>query len=197
MYAHGVTLAALSALSLVSAQSDSNSTFTIDPEKVDIADRVAWCNAQQNSCTTLCGAVESNDCSVDDLNFKCTCANGNSPDMNEYMNTMPWFVCEKLQDNCITANENDAAGQKNCTSTYQDHCGTEKVTDHQGEAGASDDSSSTSSSTATPTGGSDGASSTAATSSTATPGAAVPTAHLNLLGNGVAVAAAGLFAYAL
>ncbi|KAI0381979.1 hypothetical protein F5Y04DRAFT_253704 [Hypomontagnella monticulosa] len=194
MFTARAAVVALSALSLVSAQANSNSTFTIDPSTVDISDRVAWCQGQTDSCGTICGTATSNGCSVDTLDFQCVCQGGKSPDMNLYMNTMPWFVCEKLQSNCIVQTENNAAGQKNCTSTFGDKCGTEKVADHAGE-GASSTTTTSSSSSSSPTGSQTGASNSAAPSSTSE-GGAVPT-HVQYLGNGAAAVALGLFAYML
>ncbi|KAK6954225.1 hypothetical protein Daesc_004191 [Daldinia eschscholtzii] len=187
----------LSAFSLVSAQANSNSTFKLDNPKsdVDIADRVAWCQGQQDSCGTLCGTPSQNTCQVDSLDFTCVCQGGNEPDMNLYMNTVPWFVCERLQSNCIKENENNAAGQKNCTSTYGDKCGKEDVSKHQGEGSVSTTTSSSSSAapsgTATPA-----ASSAAAPSSSSSEAAAVPTS-IQYLGNGAAAVALGMFAYML
>ncbi|KAI1659874.1 putative amidoligase enzyme-domain-containing protein [Daldinia decipiens] len=175
----------LSALALVSAQANSNSTFKIDPTEVDISDRVNWCQGQQDSCSTICGSVVQNGCSVDTLDFQCVCQGGNEPDMNEFMNTVPWFVCERLQSDCITQNENNAAGQKNCTSTFGDKCGTEDVDKHKGEGSVS----STSSSSAAPSGTATPASSAAPSSSSEA--AAVPT-HIQYLGNGAAAVALGM-----
>ncbi|KAF3060958.1 putative pci domain-containing protein [Daldinia childiae] len=181
----------LSALTLVSAQANSNSTFKIDPTDVDISDRVNWCQGQQDSCGTICGSVVQNGCSVDTLDFQCVCQGGNEPDMNEFMNTVPWFVCERLQSNCITQNENNAAGQKNCTSTFGDKCGTEDVDKHKGEGSVS----TTSSSSAAPSGTATPAASSAPSSSSSE-AAAVPT-NIQYLGNGAAAVALGMFAYML
>ncbi|KAI1805905.1 hypothetical protein F4811DRAFT_513023 [Daldinia bambusicola] len=183
----------LSALALVSAQANSNSTFKIDPTDVDISDRVAWCQGQQDSCGTLCGSVVQNSCSTDSLDFQCVCQGNNEPDMNDYMNTMPWFVCERLQRNCIAANENNAAGQKNCTSTYGDKCGKEDVSKHQGEGSVG---TTTTSSSAAPSGTATPAASSAAPSTSTSEAAAVPT-NIQYLGNGAAAVALGVFAYML
>ncbi|KAI1469958.1 uncharacterized protein F4812DRAFT_308195 [Daldinia caldariorum] len=182
----------LSALALVSAQANSNSTFKIDPTQVDISDRVAWCQGQQDSCGTLCGSVVQNICSTNTLDFQCVCQGNNEPDMNLYMNTVPWFVCERLQSDCITANENNAAGQKNCTSTYGDKCGKEDVSKHQGEGSVSTTttSSAATSGTATP------AASSAAPRTSSSEAAAVPT-NIQYLGNSAAAVALGVFAYML
>ncbi|KAI1188874.1 hypothetical protein F5B17DRAFT_241603 [Nemania serpens] len=193
MFADQAALLALSALTLVSAQANSNSTFKIDPNQVDPLQQSMWCNAQQDSCNTLCGSVLINDCTPSTLDFVCECAGQSYPDMNKFENTIPWFVCELLQKNCIATNAGNLAGQKNCTATYQDNCGSENVQDHQGEGAA----------TPTPTPSS--ISSTVAPQSTSAPpatstssaAATVPTPYIQNIGNGAAAVAMGLLAYAL
>ncbi|KAF2963279.1 hypothetical protein GQX73_g10302 [Xylaria multiplex] len=125
------------------------------------------------------------------LDFVCECSGQTFPDMNLYKNTIPWFVCTELQDTCTAENAGNLAGQKNCTATYGDNCGTEDVQDHQGEGAATTTASSSTSagSQSTPT------SSSAPTSSTSE--GAAPTAHIKHIGNGAAAVALGLLAYAL
>ncbi|KAI1414816.1 hypothetical protein F5Y13DRAFT_197347 [Hypoxylon sp. FL1857] len=189
MFTTSAAIVALSALTLVSAQANSNSTFKIDPSTVDISDRVTWCQGETDSCTTLCGTAIDNSCSTDTLDFQCTCQGGNSPDMNLYQNTVPWYVCERLQQNCIVQFENNAAGQRNCTQTYGDKCGTEQVEDHAGQGATGGTSSS---STVSASGSATAAASnTAAPSSSSSEAAAVPT-NVQYLGNGAAAVAVGL-----
>ncbi|KAI5866450.1 hypothetical protein GGS23DRAFT_550751 [Durotheca rogersii] len=190
MFRNVVVVVALSALSLVSAQANSNSTFKIDPTTVVVADRVSWCQAQQDNCNTLCGTAVDNTCDVDSLDFACVCQGNNAPDLNLYLNTMPWFVCQRLQSNCITQNENNAAGQRNCTATFGDRCGTEDVTDHAGEGSVSQTTSSSASPSAT------GAATSSSVPTSTSQGAGVPTGVV-YLGNGAAAVAVGLFAYML
>ncbi|KAI0107603.1 hypothetical protein GGR51DRAFT_559409 [Nemania sp. FL0031] len=191
MFANHAALLALSTLTLVSAQANSNSTFTIDPSEVSSLDQSNWCNAQQNSCDTLCGSAIINNCTPSTLDFECECAGGNYPDMNLYENTIPWFVCEQLQADCISTNAGNLSGQKNCTATYGDKCGTENVSDHAGEGAASTTTSSTSSSATAQ------ATTTQPASSSSSGAAAAPTANMHHIGNGAAAVALGLLAYAL
>ncbi|KAI0486327.1 hypothetical protein F4859DRAFT_511321 [Xylaria cf. heliscus] len=193
MFANQVALLALSALTLVSAQANSNSTFKIDPDSVDSLQRSTWCNGQQDSCNTLCGSVLVNNCDTKTLDFECECAGNSFPDMNKFENTIPWFVCEQLQANCITANEMNAAGQKNCTTTFQDNCGTENVQDHKGEGAAVSTTASSSSASATP----QATTTTGPETSSSSAAASAPTAYVHHLGNGAAAVALGLLAYAL
>ncbi|KAI1366763.1 hypothetical protein F5Y08DRAFT_118382 [Xylaria arbuscula] len=192
MFADRVALIALSTLSLVSAQANSNSTFTIDPDEVTPLEHSNWCTAQTNSCNTLCGSVLQNNCDLTTLDFLCECEGDSYPDMNLYQNTIPWFVCTKLQDNCIEANVGNANGQKNCTATYGDKCGTEDVNDHKGEGAATVTTSSSASAEPTST-----ESSTASSLTSSSMDGAAPTAHAQFIGNGAAAVALGLLAYAL
>ncbi|KAI1420372.1 hypothetical protein F5Y12DRAFT_131485 [Xylaria sp. FL1777] len=193
MFADRVALLALSTLSLVSAQANSNSTFTINPSEVTPLEQSNWCTAQENSCTTLCGTVLQNSCEPNTLDFLCECEGETYPDMNKFKNTIPWFVCTQLQSDCTAQNAGNAAGQKNCTATYGDKCGTEDVNDHKGEGAATTTTTTTSSSTSIAA-----QTTTAAPSSSTSEGAAaIPTAHIQHIGNGAAAVALGLLAYAL
>ncbi|GAP83376.1 putative pci domain-containing protein [Rosellinia necatrix] len=191
MFADQIALLALSSLTLVSAQANSNSTFKIDPSTVEPLQQSMWCGAQQDSCNTLCGTAIVNNCTPETLDFMCECTGGNVPDMNLYLNTIPWFVCDKLQTDCTVAHEGDAAGQKNCTATYKDNCGTENVQDHKGEGAASATTSASTSAGPEPT------TSTTPETTSSSAGAAAATAHIQHIGNGAAAVALGLLAYAL
>ncbi|KAI0143608.1 hypothetical protein GGR57DRAFT_343935 [Xylariaceae sp. FL1272] len=190
MFTDRVALLALSALTLVSAQANSNSTFTIDPSLVDPNLANTWCNTEYNSCTTLCGSVSINNCNSTSLDFECECSSGTFPDLNKYQDTIPWFVCSQLQANCIVENENNAAGQLNCSNTYGFKCANETIADNAG-VGASDGTT-TSSASSSPT----SASQTTSASTSSSTGAA-PTANIQIIGNGAAAMAVGLLAYAL
>ncbi|KAK5629996.1 hypothetical protein RRF57_005711 [Xylaria bambusicola] len=101
------------------------------------------------------------------------------------------FVCTKLQDNCIADNAGNLAGQKNCTATFKDHCGTEDVNDHKGEGAATVTPSSSTSA------GPQSTSSTTSAPTTSSSDGAAPTAHVQFIGNGAVAVALGLLAYAL
>jgi len=187
MFVHSTAIMALSAITLVSAQANSASNWTVDPQSVDPGTISTWCDGQQAACIALCVSVTRNDCDWNTLDFKCVCDNDESPDFNKYMDTMPFYVCKEDFDQCIAAHPNDQRGQDNCTTSINDKCPTGDYTKAT-KIGASE----TTSSSAAPT-----SSETAApqsTQSTSTmPGGAMPT----MIGNGAAAVAVGLFAYML
>ncbi|KAK6197269.1 hypothetical protein LQW54_010788 [Pestalotiopsis sp. IQ-011] len=181
MFVTKVAVAALSALTLVSA---GNSTFSIDPDSVTLATRATWCTSEKNVCGQIC-STSANTCDVDTLDYTCTCTDGSSPDLNEYTDSMPYHICETAFANCISANAGDATGQENCTTTISDECGT-KVAGSTTTTSAASSSSGTGTATA--------ASTASATSSSSTAGA-MPTG-IQHLPNGAIAVAAGFLAYA-
>jgi hypothetical protein len=177
---------ALASFSLVNAQN-----FTVDPNSVDSGKRSQWCAAEINTCGTLCGNgnIGNNACDVNTLSYACACADGSSPDLEQYKNTMPWFFCQQNFETCISTNVGNSNAQKNCTTSIQNKCGNETAS--QIVATTSTTAAPTASSTSTGSAASS-ASATVASSSSST-AAAAPT-NLAYIGNGAAVVAAGLFA---
>ncbi|EON97287.1 putative pci domain-containing protein [Phaeoacremonium minimum UCRPA7] len=157
---------ALSALTAVSAQN-----FTIDPNEVDLTTRASWCSGEFSTCDTLC-------------------------DKDASENRCEPFICQQAFSDCNLANAGNAAGQRNCTTTIKDKCGTLDIADYTAtpsttSAAASSSATGQTSSTASASG--TGASAAATSSSTA---AAAPT-NIHLIGNGAAAMAVGVFAYLL
>ncbi|EGS18726.1 uncharacterized protein CTHT_0053340 [Thermochaetoides thermophila DSM 1495] len=184
-----IVLVALSTLGVAVAQS-SRGNFTIDPASVEPRTRAEWCNAQYNSCRTLCGGrPKSNDCDTETLEYDCTCSNGTAPGLEYYIQTMPTFICEQAYTDCIAANTGSSKAQDDCKTNIKEKCGTLDPNKAQVDSGDGTGSSSSASSTASAT----GPASSAAVSSSTSAGGAAPTGAF-LLGNGIAVAAAGVFA---
>ncbi|KAM7208085.1 hypothetical protein V8F20_001631 [Naviculisporaceae sp. PSN 640] len=180
-----IILGALSALSFVAAD------FPLDPNVVDPTTRNQWCASQFNACDQLCGgpgSAPTNDCDPETLKYKCTCADGKAPALDEYINTMPTHICEKAFEVCNAANVGDARAQKNCTTTIQDNCGTkDPFKENVNTGGGSSEESS--------------APTTAGAAETTPPPTSTPTttpsnaaANLAMIGNSVAVVAAGVLA---
>ncbi|KAL2261050.1 hypothetical protein VTK26DRAFT_4770 [Humicola hyalothermophila] len=187
-----ILLAALSALTVVAAQSQSQN-FTINPGSVDPGLKAQWCNAQYDSCNTLCGSTPNeNDCRTETLEYNCTCANGTAPGLEYYTQTMPTFICNQAYSDCIEANVGSSRGQDECKKNIKSRCGT--LDPNKASTGGGGSSQTTSSagqsSTQGPTNTQDAQN--APSTSTSSGIAAATTAAL--IGKGVAVAAAGVFA---
>ncbi|KAK5737426.1 hypothetical protein LTR17_006653 [Elasticomyces elasticus] len=172
MFYSTLLIAATAFTGFVSAQNYSTSgPLTIDPNGVPYADRLAWCRSQQISCPQLCGGVaQPNTCDSNTLNYTCTCTNGNQPNISNYDQTIPSFVCAQWVINCVAAHPNDLVGITACRSVT---CGSANAS----EASSSSSSASgsmTASSTASSTGGAvaGGASSASSGAGSATSGAA-------------------------
>ncbi|KAF7515287.1 hypothetical protein G7054_g14654 [Neopestalotiopsis clavispora] len=197
MFATKVAVAALSVLTVVSA---GNSTFSIDVDSVTLSTRAtrystnkltnthlfisaAWCTSEKNVCGQICSTSE-NSCEPTTLDYSCTCSDGTEPDMNEYQDSLPY----QAFSDCISENTGSASGQKNCTTTISDECGT-KV------AGSSSTTTTAAASSSSGTSAATAASSSVSSSSTSQAGA-MPTG-IQHLPNGAIAVAAGLLAMAL
>ncbi|KAI5466706.1 hypothetical protein BGZ63DRAFT_5584 [Mariannaea sp. PMI_226] len=175
---------------------ESSLNMTINPGVVDAQTRASWCQAQTNTCTTLCdNETNKNSCTQSTLAWDCTCSsNSSAPGLQYYVQTMPTFICEELYSECITQNTGSASGQKECTKNIKDLCGSLKPS----SASKDDDSSTTDSSsetdTATATASATKSDSSAAKStvtSTSSDGFAAPTMAP---GKGAAAVAIGMLA---
>ncbi|CAD6447144.1 a18eb855-566b-44d7-9f5d-3c0649a5f8de-CDS [Sclerotinia trifoliorum] len=165
------SIVGLSIVALVAAQS-SSSNATIDPNSIDPSMRAQWCNAQLNTCGTLCnGAVNDNTCDTTDLNYTCTCtSNSSTPGLQYYTQTLPTYICEQVFSNCIAAGENDAAAQKLCSQNEATNCG--HLDPDKYVPAAASSSSSSASATATRTSTTAASATSASASATASTGAA-------------------------
>lgn len=184
MFGQKIAVIALSALGVVSAQSQN---FTIDPNSVELGTRASWCTAQQNNCDTICGAANGNTCDPSTLDWTCTCASGDKPNLADYTGTMPYFVCQEAFTQCNLDHVGDQKGQDNCKTSIRDKCG--KKEPAQESTSSPTTSSGGSGSSATPTGDSSPAS-TGKSSPSSTPedsAAAMPAGaqYLGLVAAGI------------
>ncbi|TVY42459.1 hypothetical protein LSUB1_G001730 [Lachnellula subtilissima] len=99
-------------------------TYTIDPSSVPIATRDGWCTTQKQSCPLLCTQISSssttssNNCYPDTLTYSCVCGNGMSPNVTEFSQTLPYFICTEYGNQCVTACNGDTNCQSNCRSQH-------------------------------------------------------------------------------
>ncbi|KAF9876558.1 hypothetical protein CkaCkLH20_05966 [Colletotrichum karsti] len=188
---------ALTAASAVSAQRKVFSAADINVAAINIQTKASWCTGERNVCNVLCNRAPTNDCDAATLQYSCLCSNGSAPGLEYYEQTLPTFICNQAFEDCISANVGNARGQQNCTDTIKSQCGTIDAQSSEAKP-----SGATTSATATPTGASttgsgSGTQASSAPSTTASGSFAGPTAAPAHLGNAVAVAAVGLFAYML
>jgi hypothetical protein len=186
MFARSVTFLALAAGVLA-----QTTNTTIDPSSVSLTLRSQWCQAQQNTCGTLCsGDYGNNTCSPDTLAYSCTCAANNSaPGLQYYKETMPTFICEQVFTNCISTNAGDAAAQALCTKNEQNNCG------HLDPANFTAAAATTTSASSSATGTSASAATGSATSTSSKAGAATMAAMRNLGTGAFAIGVGAAFGY--
>jgi len=118
-------IASSALLSMASAQS---SGYQIDPNSVSSSLRTYWCNSQITQCPLIClqppsesATVNENSCDDDTLTFSCVCGDGLSPNVTQYTQTLPYFICSEWGNQCVTG----CNGDNTCSSACrQDHpCG--------------------------------------------------------------------------
>jgi len=117
-------LASAALLSLASAQDQ----YTINPDSVSEATRKVWCNSQTTQCPLIClqppsetFTTNDNTCDSETLQFSCECGDGLRPNVTQYTQTMPFFICQEWGNQCVTGCNGDNACSSSCR---QDHpCG--------------------------------------------------------------------------
>jgi hypothetical protein len=181
-----VVVALLASVVSAVTNANSNANTTIDPNTVDLTLRSQWCQAEINTCGTLCsGESNSNTCDENTLNYTCTCTSNNSaPGLIYYKETLPTFICEKIFQNCILAGQNDAAAQAVCNRNEKANCGQLSPENFTAAATTSSSASST-----TATGTSAAAASGTAASTSSSKAAAATMAVARNCGAGALVAA--------
>jgi hypothetical protein len=65
--------------------------------------------------------TNDNTCDSDTLKFSCECGDGLRPNVTQYTQTMPFFICQEWGNQCVTGCNGDNACSSSCR---QDHpCG--------------------------------------------------------------------------
>lgn len=78
------------------------------------------------------------------LSYVCTCTDGSTPNISDYSQTAPFFICEQWKANCVDNHPNDLNGITACNSVV---CGMKNASSV--EAAAQSSSSASASMTAT------------------------------------------------
>lgn len=191
-------LAAVAGLATAQSTVQSNYPYQINPESVPDATRQFWCDQNVAQCPLIClqqpgitsQTTEANDCDSDNLTYNCVCDNGIAPNITQYSQTLPYFICTEWGTQCVNnCNGNSACG----ASCRDDHpCGAQEpykgnatVSSIMASASASKAAAATSSHIpvtgfggAAATSAAGGAGSTGAAAATFVPGAATTMAVL-------------------
>ncbi|MCJ1410174.1 hypothetical protein MMC19_004259 [Ptychographa xylographoides] len=124
----------------------------------------SWCTSQHSTCGTLCnGLTTANSCDGPTLNYTCTCtSNSSSPALQYYIGTIPFFICNRAQGDCLATNAGDSAAQQQCKLQYV--CG--NSTPNAAAIASAAMTSTSASATASPTGMSTASGSAATPSAT-------------------------------
>lgn len=176
--------------------------YHIDPESVPLSSRRYWCDQNVAQCPLIClqqpgvttRDTETNECDPENLSYTCVCDNGVSPNITQYSQTLPFFICQEWGNQCVKA----CGGNSKCADACRaDHpCGAQEP--YKGNATVSSILSSMSAAAATassaiPVSGFGGATATSKPGTGAAPAAFAPGAGLGL----AAVAGSIFFGFAL
>lgn len=58
--------------------------------------------------------TETNTCDSDNLTYQCVCDNGLSPNITQYSQTLPYFICQQWGNNCVAGCNGDNTCQSKC-----------------------------------------------------------------------------------
>ncbi|GAB7332555.1 hypothetical protein MBLNU13_g04336t1 [Cladosporium sp. NU13] len=103
--------------------------YQIAPDSVSETTRQFWCNSQITQCPLIClqppsetANIIDNTCEQETLSFSCVCGDGLSPNVTQYTQTLPYFICQEWGNQCVAACGN---GNNACSSACrEDHpCG--------------------------------------------------------------------------
>jgi len=83
--------------------------YFVEPDSVDQAQRDKWCLDQKTSCPLIClqlpgvtdRSPEANECDPDALTYECVCSNGVAPNVTEFSQTLPFFICQEWGNQCV------------------------------------------------------------------------------------------------
>lgn len=104
-FARALAVVAMTTVSLAAQ------VYQIDPETVDPATRASWCVSQEAACPLLClqnpkvqdASTASNECDPANLQYSCICSNGIQPDIGNFSQTIPFFLCQEFGNQCVNA----------------------------------------------------------------------------------------------
>jgi hypothetical protein len=97
-------------------------TQAFDANDIKYEEKRQWCQLQHASCKNLCAdlgeTAVQNTCRISTLDWVCLCSNNVQPNVNEYMQTIPYFICRTDLDNCIRNCRTSTSCINNCRTQY-------------------------------------------------------------------------------
>ncbi|KAJ5242457.1 uncharacterized protein N7469_000784 [Penicillium citrinum] len=111
-------------------QNSTGTTYTL-PQGFNIGqvkpdELNSWCTGQRNVCPEICSTgTKQNTCDPKTLQFSCVCSDDKTPDVSQYVQTVPFYVCQANFAQCIQNHPDDADGQKECKEAAQ--CGSKNA----------------------------------------------------------------------
>ncbi|KAL1609358.1 hypothetical protein SLS59_001724 [Nothophoma quercina] len=143
-----LSFAAFAGFAAAQTTAQNDYPYRIDPSSVSDSDRQYWCDQNVAQCPLIClqqpgvtsSTTEDNECDPDTLTYSCVCENGVSPNITQYSQTLPFFICQEWGNQCV----NNCNGDNTCANSCRaDHpCGAQSP--YLGNATSSSSSSSAS-----------------------------------------------------
>ncbi|KAH9879418.1 hypothetical protein J1614_002858 [Plenodomus biglobosus] len=128
MHASILALSAAAFAGFAAAQSTSQQDYpyTIDPNTVSESDRTYWCDQNEAQCPLIClqqpgvtsMTTTENTCDPEALTYTCVCENGIAPNITQYSQTLPFFICQAWGNNCVAGCQGDNTCQDKCRSEH-------------------------------------------------------------------------------
>lgn len=101
---HFTTAAVASGLLLAGAVS-AQSYPAFNPDSIAESQKIFWCEQQISACPLLCNdrktTTQINECYPENLFYTCICSDGKSPELAEYSQTIPYFTCITVVEECV------------------------------------------------------------------------------------------------
>jgi hypothetical protein len=135
-----LALGLFAAATVAQTQTQNDYPYTINPETVSDANRQYWCDQNTAQCPLIClqqpgvnsMSTTSNECDPDALTYSCVCENGVSPNITQYSQTLPFFICQEWGNQCVNACSSNTCADK-CRADHP--CGAQSP--YKGNATAS------------------------------------------------------------
>ncbi|KAF1360645.1 hypothetical protein EJ07DRAFT_155071 [Lizonia empirigonia] len=121
-----LSFAAFAGLAAAQTTAQNDYPYRIDPNSVSLSDRQYWCDQNEAQCPLIClqqpgvtsSTTQDNECDPEQLTYSCICDNGVSPNITQYSQTLPFFICQEWGNQCVTACNGDNTCQNSCRADH-------------------------------------------------------------------------------